>query len=108
MTTIYDRIRSLCNDEPGLLLTDERLKPFILQAQTAIPYIAAATFAMSRGNFEFADRMLFLCGIDFRSLREKAVSESRKTENPTPEQGDAVSGSQAATTPETHGSSEAG
>ncbi|HEX8797367.1 MAG TPA: hypothetical protein VF772_02080 [Terriglobales bacterium] len=106
--SIYDKIRSLCNDEPGFILTDERLRPFILQAQTAVPYIASALFAMSRGQFEFADRMFLLCGVEFRSLREKIESESRKTENSTPEQDDAASGSQAATTTETHGSSEAG
>lgn len=105
---IYEKIRALCNDETALLLTDERLRPFILQAQTAVPYIASALFAMSRGNFEFADRMFLLCGVEFRSLREKTVSESRKTENSTPEQDDATSGSQAATTPAEHGSSEAG
>lgn len=99
MITIYDKVRALTNDDRGMLFTDERLKPLVLQAMSVVPPLVAALLAMSRGNFEFADRMFLLCGVEFRSLRNSIEPESRKTENSEPEQDDAASGSQAATTP---------
>lgn len=108
MITIYDKIRALVNDEPGFIFSDEKLKPIVLQAMSVVPPLSAALLAMRVGNFEYADRMFLLCGAEFRSLKDSTVSESRKTENSELEQSDAASGSQSATTPETHGSSEAG
>lgn len=104
----FDRVRALVNDQEQHIFTDKRLKPFVIQAEAMVPIIAAYLLAISVGHFDAADRLSVFFVKEFRSLGASNESESRKTENSSPQQGDAASGSQAATTTEKHGSSEAG